>query len=47
MPDSQRDAQSELKDLRMSGTASAWADLMEQNGGSTVQRSRWLIEHLL
>ena len=27
--------------------ASAWADLMEQGGGSTIQDSRWLIEHLL
>ncbi len=43
MPDSQRDVQSELKALRLNGMASAWADLMEQDGGSTIQSSRWLL----
>ena len=47
MSDSKRDVQSELKALRLNGMASAWADLMEQDGGSTIQSSRWLIEHLL
>ena len=47
MSDPKRDVQSELKALRLNGMASAWADLMEQDGGSTIQSSRWLIEHLL
>jgi DNA replication protein DnaC len=47
MSESQRDVQSELKALRLNGMASAWTDLMEQDGGSTIQSSRWLIEHLL
>ena len=47
MHDAQRNVQSELKSLRLNGMASAWADLMEQDGGSTIQSSRWLIEHLL
>jgi DNA replication protein DnaC len=47
MHDSERNVQSELKALRLNGMASAWADLMEQDGGSTIQTSRWLIEHLL
>lgn len=47
MHDSKRNVQSELKALRLNGMASAWADLMEQDGGSTIQSSRWLIEHLL
>jgi DNA replication protein DnaC len=47
MHDSERNVQSELKALRLNGMASAWADLMEQDGGSTIQSSRWLIEHLL
>jgi DNA replication protein DnaC len=47
MSESKRDVQSELKALRLGGMASAWADLMEQDGGATIQSSRWLIEHLL
>ena len=47
MHDSQRNVQSELKALRLNGMASAWTDLMEQDGGATIQSSRWLIEHLL
>jgi DNA replication protein DnaC len=47
MHDSKRNVQSELKALRLNGMASAWADLMEQDGGSTIESSRWLIEHLL
>ena len=47
MSESKRDVQSELKALRLNGMASAWADLMEQDGGSTIQSSRWLIEHML
>jgi IstB-like ATP binding protein len=47
MHDAERNVQSELKALRLNGMASAWVDLMEQDGGSTVQSSRWLIEHLL
>jgi DNA replication protein DnaC len=47
MSESQRDVHSELKALRLSGMASAWADLMEQDGGASIQSSRWLIEHLL
>lgn len=47
MPESERNVQSELKALRLNGMAGAWADLMEQDGGSTIQSSRWLIEHLL
>lgn len=47
MQESERNVQSELKALRLNGMTSAWADLMEQDGGSTIQSSRWLIEHLL
>ena len=47
MHDAERNVQSELKALRLNGMASAWADLMEQDGGATIQSSRWLIEHLL
>ena len=47
MHESERNVQSELKALRLNGMAGAWADLMEQDGGSTIQSSRWLIEHLL
>lgn len=42
-----RDVHAELKALRLHGMAGAWADLMEQGGGSTIESSRWLIEHLL
>ena len=44
MHDSERNVQSELKALRLNGMASAWADLMEHDGGSTIESSRWLIE---
>jgi len=41
----------ELKQLRMHGMASAWADLVEQggggSGGAALESSRWLLEHLL
>lgn len=47
MRDSKRDVQSALKGLRLNGMATAWADLMEQDGGSTIESSRWLLEHLL
>lgn len=47
MSESKRDVHSELKALRLSGMASAWADLMEQDGGASIQSSRWLVEHLL
>ena len=40
------DISTELKDLRLHGMASAWADLMTQGSAST-QSSKWLIEHLL
>jgi len=43
----QRDIQAELKGLRLSGMAMAWADLVEQGGNAELQASRWLIEHLL
>jgi DNA replication protein DnaC len=41
------DVQAQLKALRLSGMASAWADLMEQGGDTTLAASRWLVEHLL
>ena len=47
MRDSKRDVHSALKELRLNGMASAWADLMEQDGGSGMESSRWLVEHLL
>jgi DNA replication protein DnaC len=43
----QRDIQAELKGLRLSGMAMAWADLVEQGGSAELGTSRWLIEHLL
>jgi DNA replication protein DnaC len=43
----QRDIQAELKGLRLSGMAMAWADLVEQGGNAELQASRWLVEHLL
>jgi DNA replication protein DnaC len=42
-----RDIQAELKSLRLSGMALAWADLVEQGGSAELGASRWLIEHLL
>jgi DNA replication protein DnaC len=47
MRDTKRDVQAELRALRLHGMAGAWADLMDQGGGSTIESSRWLIEHLL
>jgi DNA replication protein DnaC len=41
-----RDVTAELKELRLHGMASAWADLAEQDA-SGVDASRWLVEHLL
>lgn len=41
-----RDLTGELKDLRLHGMATAWADLAGQ-GESTTASSKWLIEHLL
>ena len=43
----QRDIQAELRSLRLSGMAMAWADLVEQGGNAELQASRWLIERLL
>jgi DNA replication protein DnaC len=45
--DAKRDVQAELKALRLNGMAGAWADLMEQGGGASIESSRWLVEHLL
>jgi len=42
-----RDLLVELKQLRLQGMASAWADLVEQGTNATLDGSRWLIEHLL
>ena len=47
MHDSRRDVQLELKALRLNGMAAAWADLTAHGGDSTLDASRWLIEHLL
>jgi DNA replication protein DnaC len=41
-----RDVISELKALRLHGMAATWAELGEQNSGE-LERSRWLIEHML
>jgi DNA replication protein DnaC len=37
----------QLKSLRLNGMATAWADLTEQGGDTTLAASRWLVEHLL
>jgi DNA replication protein DnaC len=48
MRDTQRDVPLELKSFRLHGMAGAWADLVEQGGGGTeLESSRWLVEHLL
>lgn len=47
MRDAKRDIQTELKALRLNGMATAWSDLTAQGGDSTLDSSRWLIEHLL
>ena len=41
------DVQMQLKSLRLNGMATAWADLSEQGGDTTLAASRWLVEHLL
>ena len=40
------DVTTELKELRLYGMSSAWKDLMDQ-GTTSTDSSRWLIEHLL
>lgn len=40
------DITSELKELRLHGMSGAWKDLMDQ-GTTSTDSSRWLIEHLL
>ncbi len=42
-----RDVTAELKALRLYGMASAWGDLVSQGGVTSLDASRWLIEHLL
>ncbi len=42
-----REIDAELKALRLHGMASAWADLVAQGTLSSLESSRWLIEHLL
>ncbi len=37
----------ELKQLRLHGMASAWADLVEQGTNAALESACWLIEHLL
>ena len=41
------DVQMQLKSLRLNGMATAWADLTEQGGDTTLAASCWLVEHLL
>jgi DNA replication protein DnaC len=41
-----RDVITELKALRLHGMAATWAELGEQNNGE-LERSRWLLEHML
>jgi hypothetical protein len=40
------DVTTELKELRLHGMSGAWKDLMDQ-GTTSTDSSRWLIEHLL
>ncbi|KQP12039.1 IS21-like element helper ATPase IstB [Pseudorhodoferax sp. Leaf265] len=47
MRDTTNDVQAQLKALRLNGMATAWADLTEQGGDTTLAASRWLVEHLL
>ena len=47
MRDTIIDVQAQLKALRLNGMATAWADLTEQGGDTTLAASRWLVEHLL
>ena len=41
-----RDLMAELKELRLHGMATAWAELIAQ-GASATASSKWLLEHLL
>ena len=41
-----RELMSEFKELRLHGMAGAWEELAA-NGGTGIETSRWLIEHLL
>ena len=41
------DLTSDLKELRLYGMASAWEELQANSSASTLQASRWLIDHLL
>ena len=43
------DIGTQLKELRLHGMASAWKELLTQEGSShdAAQASRWLMEHLL
>jgi DNA replication protein DnaC len=41
-----RDVAAELKALRLSGMVGAWEEILSQ-GETTVESSRWLVEHLL
>ena len=47
MREASTDVQAQLKSLRVNGMATAWADLTEQGGDTTLAASRWLVEHLL
>ena len=47
MHETKRDVYVELKALRLNGMAGAWAELVEPGEDTTVESSRWLIEHLL
>jgi len=47
MHEAKRDVYGELKALRLNGMAGAWAELVEPGEDTTVESSRWLIEHLL
>ncbi len=47
MRDTTGDVYAQLKALRLNGMATAWADLTEQGGDTSLAASRWLVEHLL
>ena len=47
MRDTTGDVYSQLRALRLNGMATAWADLTEQGGDTSLAASRWLVEHLL
>ncbi len=42
-----RDVAAELKSLRLYGMASAWEEASANGDSTSIQTSRWLIEHLL